>query len=90
NEEVFAKFAATASLQRNMQALGAFVFLAHVKRRPAYERFIEPGAAVLLESLKEFNDLFPENTMEATESLLSNITRNKRTGKVSGCVAGCK
>lgn len=70
---LFAKFAATASLQRNMQALGAFVFLARKKRRIAYERFIEPGAAILMESLLEFNDLFPERPLANLADILAEI-----------------
>jgi hypothetical protein len=62
-EKRFAGFAATAALQRNMQALGAYVFLARKKHKTIYEKFIVPGADILLESLNEFNNLFPDNKM---------------------------
>jgi aminoglycoside/choline kinase family phosphotransferase len=76
DETLLAKFAATASLQRNMQALGAFVFLSRKKHRTAYERFINPGAAILAESLHDFNALFPDKQLSNLTALMERFVKN--------------
>jgi len=50
----FAKFATTATLQRNMQALGAYSFLGFKKGKKKYLNHIPQGVAYLKNGLHEF------------------------------------
>jgi len=52
-----AEFAAVAALQRNMQALGAYAFLAKVKGKNRYARHISPGLRLLRQGLRDLHAL---------------------------------
>ncbi len=52
-----AEFAAVAALQRGMQALGAYAFLAKVKGKTRYARFIPPGLRLLRQGLRTLHAL---------------------------------
>lgn len=67
--ENFAEYTVTAGLQRNMQALGAFVFLSLVKGKKQYEKYIPLG----LKHLK--NGLETLRTIESYKISLSNLTK---------------
>jgi mannose-1-phosphate guanylyltransferase len=52
-----AEFAAVAALQRGMQALGAYAFLAKAKGKVRYARFIPPGLRLLRQGLRTLHAL---------------------------------
>jgi hypothetical protein len=56
-----------ASLQRLMQALGAYCFLSRVKGIQKFEKYIEPGKKQLLALLGEFKKIVKATEPEAIE-----------------------
>lgn len=62
-----------ASLQRVMQALGAYGFLSRHKKLDSFERFIEPGKARLLEILKLYKEATSGLHQEAILFLEKNL-----------------
>ncbi|MFA6341356.1 MAG: phosphotransferase [Fibrobacteraceae bacterium] len=79
-EECFSKEEAwvlflQASLQRVMQAMGAFCFLSREKKMENFEQYIEPGKARLSEILSLYKAVSPEKSHEAIDFLISTLTK---------------
>lgn len=72
-QEDFAKFAATAALQRNMQALGAYGFLSLQKGKKEYLNYIPKGLAYLKEGLLDYQKLNPDCPLPKITSMVLGI-----------------
>lgn len=68
DEELWGSFLA-ASLQRLMQALGAYCFLSQTKKIQKFEQYIEPGRARLVEVFKLYNEFSPSSNAVANKYL---------------------
>lgn len=67
----------TAGLQRNMQALGAYTFLAMKKGKTEYLRFIPRGLECLRDGLKEFGGLTTAFSLERLSDICGRIDLEK-------------
>lgn len=74
NRDDLAKFAATAALQRNMQALGAYGFLGLTKGKKEYLTHIPRGLAYLQDGLEEFRKCNPRCPLPKLTDLVGNLT----------------
>jgi len=75
-KEQFRKYAVIAGLQRNMQALGAFTFLALVKGKQRYLSYIPIGVKNLIEGIDELEAL-PDRPVTLT-ALLGMLVDNPK------------
>lgn len=74
NRVELAKFAATAALQRNMQALGAYGFLGLKKGKKEYLKHIPRGLEYLKDGLQEFQKFHPDCPLPKLTYLGENLT----------------
>ena len=70
DEETWIAFLA-ASLQRLMQALGAYCFLSKTKGIESFKNYIEPGKKQLLQVLNLYREYSPSSSAEANKYLCS-------------------
>jgi aminoglycoside/choline kinase family phosphotransferase len=70
DEETWIAFLA-ASLQRLMQALGAYCFLSKTKGIESFKKYIEPGKKQLLQVLNLYREFSPSSSAEANKYLCS-------------------
>lgn len=68
DEELWGAFLA-ASLQRLMQALGAYCFLSQTKKIEKFAQYIAPGRARLIEVFKLYNEYSPSSNSVANQYL---------------------